>query len=110
MDVVERLAVYGTLAPGRSNHHLLADLKGRWLPGQVRGTRYDDGWHGYPGFVVDERRPPVDVLVFEASDLADHWRRLDAFEGPGYRRVQVSVETTDGPMRAWIYELVDAPG
>lgn len=105
-----RLAVYGTLAPGRSNHHQLAALHGRWLLGQVRGTLHEDGWHGYPGFVVGDDRPLVDVHVFESLDLPAHWDRLDAFEGPAYRRVAVRVETADGPVDAWIYALVEAPG
>lgn len=32
-----RLATYGTVAPGRANHHQLAGLAGRWLQGTVRG-------------------------------------------------------------------------
>jgi len=33
-----RLATYGTLAPGRPNHHQLDGLTGRWLEGHVNGT------------------------------------------------------------------------
>jgi gamma-glutamylcyclotransferase (GGCT)/AIG2-like uncharacterized protein YtfP len=29
--------------------------------------------------------------------------RLDAFEGPGYRRVAVEVETAEGTVQAWLY-------
>ena len=28
-----RLAVYGTLGPGRPNHHQLSALRGRWVRG-----------------------------------------------------------------------------
>jgi gamma-glutamylcyclotransferase (GGCT)/AIG2-like uncharacterized protein YtfP len=33
----QRLAVYGTLASGQPNHHLLADLGAQWIEGRVRG-------------------------------------------------------------------------
>src|SRR5262245_49733801 len=36
-EATTRLASYGTLAPGKPNHHQLYPLKGRWLRGVVRG-------------------------------------------------------------------------
>lgn len=106
-----RLAVYGTLAPGESNHHQLDGLRGRWFAGQVRGTLTQAGWGayvGFPGLVLDSDTP-VAVQVFESDDLPAHWDRLDAFEGEGYRRVPVEVVTDDGVVRAWIYVLADRP-
>src|SRR5262245_8748957 len=53
---LRRLAVYGTLAPGRSNHDQLSALPGRWLDGHVLGALYEDGWGaalGYPGLTLD---------------------------------------------------------
>ena len=38
-----RLAVYGTLAPGRPNHHQLSALSGRWSEGHVRGQLHEAG-------------------------------------------------------------------
>jgi hypothetical protein len=35
----------------------------------------------------------IDVDVFESPALPRRWHRLDAFEGPGYRRVAVHVAT-----------------
>jgi gamma-glutamylcyclotransferase (GGCT)/AIG2-like uncharacterized protein YtfP len=101
-----RLATYGTLAPGRVNHHRLAGLKGRWRQGTVRGRLVDAGWGaalGYPGLVLDPLGSVVEVDLFESSELPDHWSRLDAFEGPGYRRVVAQVRTADGELAAWIY-------
>ena len=92
--VETRLAVYGTLAPGRSNHHQLAGLTGRWLTGTVRGTRVESGWGaalGYPALTLDPNGPVVEVFLFESPDLPAHWARLDAFEGEGYRRVVTTV-------------------
>jgi gamma-glutamylcyclotransferase (GGCT)/AIG2-like uncharacterized protein YtfP len=106
-----RLATYGTLAPGRPNHGQLGDLPGRWLVGQVRGSLVEAGWGatlGYPGLILDpdeERR--VEVHVFESRALLDHWDRLDAFEGLGYRRVAVDVATAEGVLPASIYVLAE---
>jgi gamma-glutamylcyclotransferase (GGCT)/AIG2-like uncharacterized protein YtfP len=101
-----RFATYGTLAPGRLNHHHLAGLQGRWQRGTVRGRLVDAGWGaalGYPGLVLDPQGPVVEVHLFESPELPDHWSRLDAFEGTGYRRVVAQVRTTDGELEAWIY-------
>ena len=103
-----RLATYGTLAPGRVNHHQLADLAGHWRPGTVRGRLVEAGWgaaHGYPGLILDPSGEDVEVHLFESADLADHWPRLDAFEGPGYRRVVTQVATEDGALEASIYVI-----
>lgn len=105
-----RLATYGTLAPGRPNHRQLTGLSGRWLVGQVRGSLVHEGWGaelGYPGLILDADGPPVEVDVFESAALPRHWHRLDAFEGPGYRRVAVDVSTTEGVLPASIYVLAE---
>jgi gamma-glutamylcyclotransferase (GGCT)/AIG2-like uncharacterized protein YtfP len=101
-----RLATYGTLGPGRPNHHQLSDLPGRWLTGRVRGSLVEEGWGaelGYPALILDDGGSPIDVDVFESPALPDHWDRLDAFEGAGYRRVAVDVETAEGVIPASIY-------
>ena len=103
-----RLATYGTLAPGRVNHQRLAGLRGRWQKGTVRGRLVDAGWGaalGYPGLVLDPLGALVEVDLFELADLPDHWPRLDAFEGTGYRRVLTPVRTADGDLDAWIYVI-----
>lgn len=106
-----RLAVYGTLAPGRPNHHVVADLAGRWITGTVRGTLREQGWGsalGYPGILLDPAGPEVAVDVLESAQLPAHWERLDDFEGPGYRRTVTMVSTAEGEVQASIYQL--APG
>jgi len=103
-----RLAVYGTLGPGRSNHHQLNGLSGRWIKGTVRGQLIQDGWGaalGYPGIVLDDDGSMVDVQLFASSDLPDHWARLDEFEGSGYRRMVTTVITAEGGLSASIYVL-----
>lgn len=106
MPLDHHLATYGTLAPGRPNHHQLSDLKGHWLTGTVRGRLSPRGWGaalGYPALVPDENGDQVDVWVFVSADLPQHWRRLDAFEGDEYQRGRIVVETANGPLEAWIY-------
>jgi gamma-glutamylcyclotransferase (GGCT)/AIG2-like uncharacterized protein YtfP len=104
-----RLAVYGTLAPGRSNHHQLAGLAGDWTHGVVRGERLAAGWGagvGYPGLRLDPQGAEVAVQVFTSPDLPAHWARLDAFEGADYRRALARVQGADGgEVEAFIYVI-----
>lgn len=94
-----RLAVYGSLAPGKSNHHHLADIPGEWSDGWVEGELMDRGWGagmGFPGIVLRPGGPRVPVQVLESDHLHDHWERLDAFEGDQYLRQLVQVHRDDG--------------
>ena len=107
-----RLAVYGTLAPGRPNHHQLSDLSGRWMSGSVRGRLRTGGWGaelGYPGIDLDPDGPAVEVGVLESPDLPAHWARLDEFEGPGYRRTNATFVTAHCELSASIDVLADGP-
>ncbi|MDO4904637.1 MAG: gamma-glutamylcyclotransferase family protein [Lautropia sp.] len=107
--MVDRLFVYGTLAPGRPNEHVLAPLGGSWQPGSIRGRLLMEGWgaiEGYPGIVLDEQGEEVAGLVFSAEGLGAFLPTLDEFEGVGYRRVVTSVQTKDGArVEAYVYEL-----
>ncbi|MBX3480329.1 MAG: gamma-glutamylcyclotransferase [Caulobacter sp.] len=74
-DIDQRLAVYGTLAPGRSSHDQMAGLTGTWTPGVVRGRLAANGWgatEGYPALIPDPDGPEVDVLLFRSADLPAH--------------------------------------
>jgi gamma-glutamylcyclotransferase (GGCT)/AIG2-like uncharacterized protein YtfP len=106
-----RLATYGSLAPGRTNHHQLDGLEGYWSWGHVYGTLVDAGWGaglGYPALVLDPDGSSIEVQVFESGDLPEHWSRLDGFEGPGYRRVATTVRTSADDVDAFIYVLAEA--
>lgn len=88
------LAVYGTLAPGESNHHVLLGVDGQWIDGYIRGYMFDVTWggaEGYPGVVLDNAGNLISVRVLVSDQLDKHWDRLDRFEGPGYRRIPVEV-------------------
>lgn len=104
-----RLFVYGTLAPGRSNAHVLADIPGEWEPATATGTLFREGWGaaaGYPGIILDPDGGEVEGFLFSSDELAEHWARLDEFEGDGYERVVTEVTRKDGTVvEACIYKL-----
>src|SRR5512133_3213520 len=59
------LAVYGTLGPGRPNHHVLAPFGGEWTEGLIEGDLLPLGWGaelGYPVF-----RPRVGGEAFKVQ-------------------------------------------
>ena len=84
---MQRLFVYGTLAPGRANAHVLAGIDGRWEEASVTGKRYAEGWGaalGFPGLVLDPQGEQVAgfkdlhtgkfeevMLICSAADLDD---------------------------------------
>lgn len=107
----ERLFVYGTLAPGRCNQHLLKGVPGSWEAGSVRGRRVQGmrgSARGFPGVVLDESADKVDGYLFSSRQLAWHWKRLDRFEGSGYQRRPVTVLLRNGKtVTAQIYALRD---
>jgi gamma-glutamylcyclotransferase (GGCT)/AIG2-like uncharacterized protein YtfP len=113
-----RLAAYGTLRPGESNHAMLADLGGAWVDGTVQGVRFMA--NGYPAFRSsaplyeagqagpDPDQVPVSVLTSAA--LPSDWPRLDEFEGRDYRRILAPVRLLDGVYRvAYLYEYIGSP-
>ena len=92
--ISQTLAVYGTLAPGQPNHHVVAPLGGAWTEGVVEGDLSPVGWGatlGYPAFRPRPGGPAVAVQVLTSSQLATSWPTLDRFEGPEYRRILVPV-------------------
>lgn len=111
--MTNRLFVYGTLAPGRPNEHVLAGVPGEWEAATVRGTLLPDGWGaavGFPAIIMDDHGPEVRGFVFSSQKLGEHWERLDEFEGEGYERVLTTAlleggETTE----AHIYVLRGRP-
>jgi gamma-glutamylcyclotransferase (GGCT)/AIG2-like uncharacterized protein YtfP len=111
--MTHRLFVYGTLAPGRPNEHVLADVPGDWEPATVTGRLLQGGWGaaiGYPGIVLDEHGGEVQGLLFSSESLDKHWARLDEFEGDGYERVLTSAKRQDGTtVDAYIYQLSGSP-
>lgn len=94
------LAVYGTLAPGQPNHHVVAPLGGEWTDGVVEGDLFPVGWGaalGYPAFRPRAGGAAVPVKVLASPALERAWPELDRFEGAEYRRILVPVFGPDGP-------------
>jgi gamma-glutamylcyclotransferase (GGCT)/AIG2-like uncharacterized protein YtfP len=108
-ESAHRLAVYGSLAPGKKNAWVLAGVAGTWTAGIVRGQLHPYGWgatEGYPAMTYDEAGTEIAVQVFESSELPQHWQRLDEFEGVQYVRTLVPIVLADGRnLLCNIYEL-----
>ena len=106
---MQRLFVYGTLAPGRANHEVLKGIPGTWEPATLRGTLLPEGWGaamGCPGIVLTADGDKVEGYVFSSAQLARHWPRLDAFEGEGYKRVSATVRVNGAhDVDAYVYVL-----
>jgi len=111
-----RLAVYGSLAPGKENHHLVAPLGGTWLTGVVEGDLTRRGWGTALGYLALRPRrggPAVPAALLTSEGLPRAWAELDAFEGAEYRRVLVPVWSSAAGDRALLgvanlYEAVEA--
>ena len=106
---MQRLFVYGTLAPGRPNHHVLESIAGSWEKASLKGTLLQEGWGaemGCPGIVVGDEGGEVEGFLFCSDQLAEYWPTLDQFEGGGYSRVSVTVKLQDNrEVEAYVYAL-----
>jgi len=102
------IAFYGTLRPGGDHHYEVRSISGSWRSGTVRGWVYELSWgpaDGYPGITLSDDAPATEVDVLMSTELDKHLRRIDDFEGPGYRRVETEVTFDDGTTAiAMIYE------
>jgi len=107
----ERLIVYGSLAPGRANHHHVAELAGDWTSGWITGDRVPIGWgtalgHAAVRFRAGGERIPAWVL--RSAELPTAWDRLDAFEGAAYQRLLAPFETEAGVVAVGYYYAATA--
>ena len=100
-----RLAVYGTLAPGKPNHHVVAPLGGEWSDGVIEGELMQTGWGAAMGYAAFRPLPgagTIAVKLLTAPALDSAWDRLDDFEGEGYRRILVPIFAADDGERRLI--------
>ena len=70
--MIEHLLVYGTLAPGESNHYMMKDIPGVWKTAYFKGIvlKKDWGkWNGYPGIILDNEADEINGYVFSSKDL-----------------------------------------
>lgn len=106
---MQRLFIYGTLAPSRANHKIMEGISGTWEMATLKGILLQEGWGvemGCPGIVPSEDGEEVEGFIFSSESLEDHWAMLDEFEGEGYERVPVTV-CVDGKydVEAFVYAL-----
>jgi hypothetical protein len=90
-----RLAVYGSLAPGRPNHHQLSDLSGRWIKGTVQGSCLNKV--GVPTSAIRES-----FLTLMGSLLAccSSNRRISLANGPDWTNSKI--QAIGAPSRWWL--------
>ena len=104
------LFVYGTLAPGEANAHIMEGMSGTWQKASVRGKRRNTGWgvnKEHPGLVPNENGEIINGLLFTSKDLPTHWKRLDKFEGADYHRMPIIATLPDGEtVTAQVYSVV----
>ena len=114
------LFVYGTLAPGQVNAHILALLSEAWTEAQISGSLNDAGWgaaHGCQSArltdndidnMTADSHPTsvVDGVLFESEDLADFWRKLYDFEGIDYRAEVTTARLVTGEYRRYVVYTV----
>lgn len=107
--MIQRLFVYGTLRPGHANAHLLEEIGGTWQEATIVGTLASEGWAaeaGYPALTLEESGTEIHGFVFNSEHLAQHWERLDEFEGSDYERVVAVVKLDDQrTIEAYVYVL-----
>lgn len=96
----QKLAVYGTLRPGQPNYEMLMDVDGSWKPVRLNGVLDETG---LPTFFFSTTGSAVEAELLISAELAEHWSRLDEFEGSGYTRQLGLVWSEDFPSVANVY-------
>ncbi|KZN45317.1 hypothetical protein N476_04700 [Pseudoalteromonas luteoviolacea H33] len=107
---INKLFVYGSLAPDRENASVLEPLKATYQKGWVKGKLYEQGWGaamGYPGIELSTEGDWIEGYLVRSSKLNDFWQVIDEFEGQEYTRQECEVKTASGEChRAYIYTLI----
>lgn len=91
------LIIYGTLAPGRSNHSEVENIKGEWKKGMVKGKLLTVG-DGYVAFQHAQtgEEENIEAFVLFSEEWMDNWCCLDEFEGEDYLRILAKYELNNG--------------
>jgi gamma-glutamylcyclotransferase (GGCT)/AIG2-like uncharacterized protein YtfP len=103
MDSPEtRLIVYGSLAPGETNHFLLTGLVGEWHPCQIRGHMCN--YRGFKSFRYDHKGLKHPAWLLISLELPRVIAELDDFEGEEYERIIIPAQVDDRWIMAQVYE------
>ena len=109
INIMNRLFVYGTLAPGKQNHDVLSEFAGEWEQATVTGTLVNEGWgsgHGCPGLIPSSEGSEIQGYLFTSSDLPENWEMLDTFEGADYKRELITVKLSGGEkVESYVYSI-----
>ncbi|PBJ04981.1 gamma-glutamylcyclotransferase family protein [Flavobacterium sp. ACN6] len=101
LELIPALIIYGSLAPGESNHSVMDPIKGEWKKASIKGKLKEGGWGsslGYNGFISvnPDEAETINCYVLFSNDLTENWDYLDEFEGDGYIRIQAEYELESG--------------
>lgn len=108
-QVEKTLIIYGTLAPGKPNHHIIEHIKGKWERATIKGRLQKAGWgvdYGYLAFkhVPANEEEIINAIILFSDELPANWQMLDEFEGEEYRRIISKYELENGETGAgYIY-------
>jgi gamma-glutamylcyclotransferase (GGCT)/AIG2-like uncharacterized protein YtfP len=101
-----KLIVYGSLAPGESNHFLLTGLVGEWHRCQIRG--HMGNCRGFKSFRYDHNGLKHPAWLLISPELPGIIADLDDFEGEEYERIIIPALVDDRWVMAQIYEGRDS--
>lgn len=108
--MINRIFIYGTLQPGKPNHHVMKGFRGSWTKATVTGSLKQEGWgakQGCPGIVLGTSSEAVEGYVFQTEQIQDLLPVLDKLEGEDYVRVQTIASLESGDqVEAHIYALL----
>lgn len=107
----KNLIVYGSLAPGEANHHIVEHIKGKWQKAIIKGKLEKEGWAagmGYYGFrhTSAGEQDEIKAFVFTSDELIANWKQLDEFEGVEYKRILAAYQLDNGEVGCgYIYAI-----
>jgi len=111
-EPIRHLFAYGTLQPGLAPPEIVPSVHELRLVGEgfLFGKLYDLG--SYPGAVIDPASAWIIYgTVYELPEGAEILRRLDAYEGPEYVRIEQLVTLVEGGVfTCWVYDYQGSPG
>lgn len=109
--MTEYLFAYGTLLPGLAPEEIASEVDKLQPVGEgfVDGKLYDLG--SYPGAVIDSASAWIVYgTVYELPEDANLLRKLDAYEGPEYARIEQLVTLVAGGVcTCWVYDYQGKP-